>query len=139
MKHGVIGVMAAIMVVGLAGAAFAQPEMKTPPSKCRCAAPAAGEEDVVFKGLVVDAEMTVDASGVAVEPRQATIFRLIRAVKGEVSGPVKVWHVTNPDKCGVTFDYGKEYTVIARKKNNALETDFCLMKDYLRAEGRAAE
>lgn len=139
MKADLSGVMIFVAAFGFASAAFAQPVTPIASSKCRCAAPAPGEETVVFKGLVVDAEMRADASGLAVEPRQATIFRLIRAEKGEVSGPVKVWHATSPDRCGVAFDYGREYTVRARKEDEALETDFCLMKDYLPAQGKAAQ
>lgn len=81
---------------------------------------------MIFNGVVVDAEVTVDASGRTANARQATIFRIVRTIKGEVESPAKVWHMTNIKKCGVQFDYGKLYVVHARIVDKVIETDACL-------------
>lgn len=84
------------------------------------------EPELIFNGVVVDAEVTVDASGRTANARQATIFRIVRTIKGEVESPAKVWHMTNIKKCGVQFDYGKLYVVYARVVDRVIETDACL-------------
>lgn len=83
---------------------------------------------VSFTGIASDAQMILGADGRSAEERQATIFKVVKGKGADVSDPAKVWHVTNPAKCGVRFDYGKRYTVIAAKKENGeLETSYCLM------------
>lgn len=96
----------------------------------RCACPAQEPvERIVFTGIVVDAELRVDASGRAVEPRQATVFRLIRADDPSLETPVKVWHPIESERCGLSFDYGRQYTLAARRtETGALETDQCLLR-----------
>ncbi len=72
--------------------------------------------------------MTLGPDGRTPEARQATIFRVMKGKSADVPDPAKVWHVTNPAKCGVKFDYGKRYTVVAVKKQNGdLETSHCVM------------
>lgn len=139
MKAAIFALATAALLAGGAEAAQSAPQMSKPHAKCYCKTPDPNEKDIFFKGVVVDAELTVDSSGLSVTPRQATIFRAIEPQKLGLENPIKVWHVTNPDKCGVTFDYGKEYTVKARKKDDALETDLCLMKDYLPKEEETAQ
>ncbi len=83
---------------------------------------------VSFTGIASDAEMTLGADGRSAEARQATIFRVLKGKGADVPDPAKVWHVTDPAKCGVKFDYGKRYMVTAVKKANGdLETTYCVM------------
>lgn len=123
--------MRVFIILGAAAAvsapAMAQPpEIRTPPPACRCEA-AAPENAVVFEGIAIDAEITVDETGAAPAARQATVFRVTRRVDGAVENPARVFHVTDPDDCGVAFDYGKRYRVAARETEDALETDRCLI------------
>ena len=72
--------------------------------------------------------MTLGDDGRSAKARQATIFRVLKGAGESVPDPAKVWHVTNPAKCGVTFDYGKRYDVTAvRKSSGELETNYCVM------------
>lgn len=102
----------------------------SPPAKDpyrRCVCEATGEAEVVrFRGAAVDAIVAVGPDGRTPQDRQATLFTLMRPVKG-LAAPVKVWHLKNPHKCGVTFDYGKLYDVVAVKSGEELETSYCLM------------
>lgn len=83
---------------------------------------------VKFTGIASDAQMLLGADGRSAEARQATIFRVLKGAGGDVPNPAKVWHVTDPAKCGVSFDYGKRYDVVAAKKaNGELETSYCVM------------
>lgn len=111
-----------------AAGATAQPPEKTPPRMCGCANAQEGEV-IEFVGVAFDAELSLDETGQDVLPRQASIFRVVRAPNRELKTPVKVWHSTEMAKCGVRFDYGKEYQIRARKEGDRLETDYCLMKD----------
>lgn len=78
-----------------------------------------------IEGLVVDAEVTLGVDGRSVNDRQATIFEVARAVNPD--GRVKIWHSTIDAQCGVTFEYGRKYKIVARQaKNETLETDACL-------------
>ncbi len=106
------------------------PEITEPPkpdpyAKCVC-------EDVdaaaviSFVGIVSDAQVLLGKDGRSPADRQATIFRVVKTYKGEVSNPAKVWHMTAAEKCGVTFDYGKRYTVTAIAVGDGLETNWCL-------------
>ncbi|MEX0644915.1 MAG: hypothetical protein WD076_06375 [Parvularculaceae bacterium] len=120
---------AAILLCGLAlVSASAQEPVKKPPRLCSCALAQEGEI-LEFAGVAVDAELALDETGQNVLPRQASIFRVIRAPNKELKTPVKVWHSTETAQCGVRFDYGKEYQIRARKEGDRLETDYCLMKD----------
>ncbi|NWG72462.1 MAG: hypothetical protein HXY23_12780 [Parvularculaceae bacterium] len=98
------------------------------PFLCVCSANAK-PVDIEFEGVAVDAALVALKDGVGVEPRQATIFRVTRAFKGEAKTPMKVWHLTNPQRCGVKFNYAASYRVKARVKNGAVETDACLMPE----------
>lgn len=98
------------------------------PFLCVCA-PNAKPADIEFEGVAVDAALVARLDGVGVEPRQATIFRVTRALKGEAKTPMKVWHLTSPQRCGVRFNYAASYRVKARVKNGAIETDACLMPE----------
>ena len=97
---------------------------------CSCAS--AKAPDYLFTGLVVDAELVLGPDKRSAAERQATVFRILSAAKnGEpinVSERTKIFHETNVNKCGVTFDYGKQYMVYAHKiDDDAYETDYCLM------------
>jgi len=98
-----------------------------PYALCSCANKTEGER-VTFIGVVTDAELTLGADRRSAQPRQATIFRVLKGAGEKVSDPAKVWHVTDPSKCGVTFDYGKRYEVVAiENEKGDLETSYCVM------------
>lgn len=83
---------------------------------------------VSFTGIASDAQMTLGPDGRSALPRQATIFDVVKGKSADVPNPAKVFHVTDPAKCGVKFDYGKRYVVTAVKtENGELETSYCLM------------
>lgn len=104
---------------------YAPPELKPAPS---CVCPASGERpDVTFSGYVVDAEVTLGADRRSVEDRMATIFDVEWSSDGEVEGRTRVFHNSDPATCGVSFDYGKKYSIAARWSDGELETDKCLM------------
>lgn len=103
------------------------PPIRKPPSDCTC--PANVRSDVVFSGYVVDAEMRLAADKLSVEDRMATVFDVKESNDGDVSGRTRVWHDVSEAKCGVSFDYGKKYTVAARRNDEGeLETDQCLTR-----------
>ncbi|MFN0025170.1 MAG: hypothetical protein ACKVS5_14860 [Parvularculaceae bacterium] len=83
-------------------------------------------EQVTFTGYANDAEVQLAEDGRSPLPRQATLFRVLKGPK-DLASPAKVFHVTNPAKCGISFDYGKRYTIVAVKKGAELETNWCLM------------
>jgi hypothetical protein len=85
-----------------------------------------GAEKIEFTGFASDAEMILGEDGRSAEPRQATIFRIDKGPK-DLKSPVKVWHLTKPEKCGVSFAYGRRYNVVAVKKGDEIETNWCLM------------
>lgn len=121
-----------LLSIALAGLAFAgagaQESDKKPPRLCGCEQQKPGEV-IEFIGIAFDAELTVDETGQGVVPRQASIFRIVSSPDKTLKTPVKVWHSTETAKCGVRFDYGKEYSVRARRDGELLETDYCLLKD----------
>lgn len=105
---------------------YAPPEVLKAPS---CVCPASTERpDVTFSGYVVDAEVTLGADRRSVEDRMATIFDVDWSSDGELEGRTRLFHNTSPASCGVSFDYGKKYSVAARWYDGELETDKCLMR-----------
>ena len=77
---------------------------------------------------MIDAKVILGADGRSVEDRMATIFDVKSSNDSSISGRTAVWHSIDEDSCGVSFDYGKKYTVRARwSDNEELETDACLM------------
>ena len=114
----------------------APPEIRDLPSKCVCESvdKTSEAEIVAFRGVVSGAEMRVDETGQNPLPRQTTLFRLIKFIEGEAETPVRVVHLTNSDDCGVTFDYGRQYTIRAKRVEGVLETDQCLMPEEVDAD-----
>ncbi|WDI30217.1 hypothetical protein PUV54_09615 [Hyphococcus flavus] len=105
---------------------YAPPEVIDAPS---CVCPATTERpDVIFSGFVIDAEVTLGSDRRSVEDRMATIFDVKWSNNGEIEGRTRLWHTTLDATCGVTFDYGKKYSVAARWLDGDLETDRCLME-----------
>jgi hypothetical protein len=95
-----------------------------------CACPKEQRQpDIVFRGVAIDAALVLGPDGLNAHPRQATIFRVARVEKGAPSTPMKVWHLTDPGRCGVSFGYGATYTVRARLRQGEAETDACLMPE----------
>lgn len=123
----IIEAVAAILMQSAAGGDFRPSREADPYARCTC--PAIDKETLVsFTGIASDAQMTVGEDGRSAEARQATIFRVLKGKSADVPELAKVWHVTNPAKCGVKFDYGKRYTIIAKKNSNGeLETSYCVM------------
>ncbi|MEE2691073.1 MAG: hypothetical protein VX640_05990 [Pseudomonadota bacterium] len=119
-------ILAAIMLA--AQSVAADPALTAPPeriSSCKCKA-VEGAEAISIRGFAIDGEVRLDATGRNPLPRQATVFRVLTAEGVDARTPFKVWHLTAPDQCGVTFDYGKLYVVMLRKKGDDYETDRCL-------------
>ncbi|PQA87067.1 hypothetical protein [Hyphococcus luteus] len=105
---------------------YAAPPVLGEKSACTC--PAYNDSDVTITGFVIDAEVILGADRHSVEDRMATIFDVTQSSDLEISGRTRVWHNVSEDNCGVTFDYGKKYSVPARyDENGDLETDSCLM------------
>lgn len=98
-----------------------------PYALCSCAN--ADKSNLVsFTGIASDAQLTLGPDGRSADARQATIFRVVKGKSADVKDPAKVWHVTDPAKCGVKFDYGKRYMVtVVKKENGELETSYCVM------------
>ena len=115
-----------LLVIAAQGAdPYAAPEIKKF-SDCTC--PADASADVTLSGYVIDAKVILGADGRSVEDRMATIFDVKSSNDSSISGRTAVWHSIDEDSCGVSFDYGKKYTVRARwSDNEELETDACLM------------
>ncbi|WP_425409736.1 hypothetical protein [Hyphococcus sp.] len=105
----------------------APPELKTAPA-CVCPAPSEAP-DVTFSGYVVDAKITLGADRRSVKDRMATIFDVKSSSDGDIEGRTSLWHTTSAETCGVSFDYGKKYSVAARWSDGELETDKCLMRE----------
>ena len=120
------------------------PQLRKPASpQCVCAVEEADERDadyITLEGLVVDAEVTLAPDRRSTNARQATIFDVARASEQGVRGRTRVWHTTVIEQCGVAFDYGRRYTVAARRtETGGLETDECLMRSLSPAGGPAGQ
>lgn len=123
----IIEAVAAILMQAAAGGDFRPSREADPYALCTCP-PVDKESLVSFTGVASDAQMILGEDGRSAEPRQATIFRVLKGKSADVPDPAKVWHVANPAKCGVKFDYGKRYAIVAEKKSNGeLETSYCVM------------
>jgi hypothetical protein len=93
--------------------------------RCRCSEDA--EDDLIsVTGVVKDARFTLAPGGKRVIDRQETIFEVIRASEAGIDGEVAIAHPIKPESCGVSFDYGRQYTVMVRKVEGELETDWCI-------------
>ena len=82
---------------------------------------------ILLHGIAVDAEVTLNADGLSPADRQATIIN-VNSSNTDIKGRTKIWHSTNRNQCGVTFDYGKKYSIAVRKTEQGFETDECLMR-----------
>lgn len=103
-----------------------------PYALCSCVKKIEGDK-VEFTGIASDAQMLLGEDGRSAVARQATIFRVLKSPSADIGETAKVWHVTAPEKCGVKFDYGKRYDVIAVKKpDGELETSYCVMSPPMR-------
>ncbi|MGF1544797.1 MAG: hypothetical protein ACFB00_09900 [Parvularculaceae bacterium] len=87
---------------------------------------------VTFEGVVRDAELRVGPDGRTVLPRQGTVFEVSRARGADLGDEARVYHLTPPAPCALTFDYGKRYTVRARRVGGVLESDRCIDPRYAR-------
>ncbi len=110
-----------------------RPREIDPYALCSCAA-AADRETVTFTGYATDAEVTLAEDGRSTEARQATIFRVTKGRSGDIPERTRLFHMTDPAKCGVKFDYGKRYDIVAvKRKDGALETSWCEMRASLKS------
>ena len=121
--------IAALFIVSLVQTApYAAPAPPEEPFKEVCVCPKTSTDDIVtIRGFAVDAELRLAPSGLETLPRQATVFRVLAADGIEAATPFKVWHLSGDQRCGVSFDYGKGYTVGLRRVGDEYETDECLM------------
>lgn len=120
-----IDFLVAVMMQGATEAEGPAPRRFDPYLLCVCQAQPEGEQ-VTFTGYAIDAQMILGEDGRSALPRQATIFRIEKGPK-DLATPVKVWHFTKPEKCGLSFAYGKRYDIVAVKKGDEIETNWCLM------------
>lgn len=120
-----IAFIAALLLQAGAEADAPAPRRFDPYLLCTCP-DVSGAEQVTFTGYASDAELTLGDDGRSALPRQATIFRVLKGPK-DLKTPVKIYHLTKPEKCGLSFDYGKRYDIVAVKKGDDLETNWCLM------------
>ncbi len=95
-----------------------------PRLKCVCSE---RTESISFSGITVDAELSANPDGRSVVGAQTTIFEVTRSPAHPRGTRLKVSHPTLPDPCGVSFNYGVRYDVVARANGDALETDYCLI------------
>ncbi len=109
-------------------------DLAAPPIEIRkakvCTCPDEMDENLLMlRGLVVDAEVTLAPDGRSPNERQATIFDIKPNNKVDIEGRTRIWHSTNKSQCGLTFDYGLQYSLIVRRTEEGdLETDACLMR-----------
>lgn len=120
-----IDLLAAVLMQGAAEADAPAPRRFDPYLLCVCQDQSA-ESQVTFSGYAVDAQLILAEDGRSALPRQATIFRIEKGPK-DLASPVKVWHFTKPEKCGLSFAYGRRYDIVAVKKGEEIETNWCLM------------
>lgn len=120
-----IELLAAMMLQGAAEAEAPSPRRFDPYLLCVCQDQADADK-VRITGYAIDAQLILGEDGRSALPRQATIFRIEKGPK-DLASPVKIWHVTQPEKCGLSFAYGRRYDVVAVKKGEELETNWCLM------------
>ncbi len=92
-----------------------------------CTCPETPPKGVIeISGLPKDAQLALAPDGRSVLREQTTIFSVLRSSSPDIKGEVGVWHSTNPKDCGVSYDYGRRYTVRIVRRNDRLETDYCL-------------
>jgi hypothetical protein len=120
-----IELLAALMMQGAAEAEAPAPRRFDPYLLCVCP-DVSGAEEVRLTGYATDAQMILGEDGRSALPRQATIFRIEKGPK-DLASPAKVWHFTKPEKCGLSFAYGRRYDIVAVKKGDEIETNWCLM------------
>ncbi len=95
-----------------------------PRLKCVCSAQS---ETISFSGIAIDAEFSASPDGRSIVGAQTTIFEVTRSPAHSRGARLKVAHPTLPAPCGVSFNYGARYDVVARTSGDALETDYCLI------------
>ena len=117
--------LVAVMMQGSTEAEDPAPRRFDPYLLCVCQEQPEGEQ-VTFTGYAIDAQVILGEDGRSARPRQATVFRIEKGPK-DLATPVKVWHFTKPEKCGLSFAYGKRYDIVAVKKGDEIETNWCLM------------
>ena len=79
-----------------------------------------------FTGIVTDADLRLAPGGRSTLPRQGTIFDIVRSDKSDLGETIKVWHLTDPKSCGVSFAYGRRARVRVRSAEDGWETDYCI-------------
>ena len=136
-----IAALSAAMVAQASPAELTEPPQLRKPASPQCVCAVEGDTDnITLEGLVVDAEVTLAPDRRSTNARQATIFDVARASEQGVRGRTRVWHTTVIEQCGVAFDYGRRYTVAARRTETGdLETDECLMRSLSPAGGPAGQ
>lgn len=103
------------------------PQVRAAPS-CACPEEVDFEGAILLRGVVVDAEVMLSADGRSARDRQATIFAVDRGGAWNTGGRARVFHSTNEARCGVAFDYGRQYEILVRKDNDGgYKTDACLI------------
>lgn len=129
-----------MMVMAQGAEARSADALSTPPiqirktPECTCS-DEIDDSALILQGLVVDAELRLGADGRSPDERQATIFDVKPANSLDIKGRTRIWHSTNSQQCGLTFDYGLQYSLAVRRtEDGAFETDACLMRSAQKAE-----
>lgn len=123
-------IAAALLFMAAAQAAdlTAPPTIIRKEKECVCPA-AAAPADLSLRGVVVDARIVAGEDLRSYESRMATIFEVEWSSDAAVKGRTAVWHQIDAKACGLSFNYGRKYSVpVRRNASGELQTDACLMK-----------
>lgn len=130
MSFRIFGILAAVAVTAAAGRVWA----------CSCIgyADAASQLADARVMVVARAEWTKPERG-ASDPRQSvTRFRVVRTIKGETRRAWQIAHHIDGATCGVVFQPGEEYVVIANAWQGRMSTGLCQQAQFPLAEYDAA-
>lgn len=130
MSLRLLAVPAALVAVGAAGAALA----------CSCIGYADAATQLAEARLMViaRAEWTKPERGAADLGRKVTRFRVVRTIKGETRRAWRIAHHSDGATCGVVFQPGQEYIVIAGAWQGRMSTGLCQQARFPLAEYEAA-
>jgi len=88
--------------------------------------------------VVARAEWTKPERGGAHPGQKVTRFRVVRTIKGETRRAWQIAHHVDGATCGVTFEPGKEYVVIAGAWEGRMGTGLCQQARFPLAHYEAA-
>lgn len=130
MSIHLLAVPAGLIAAAAAGAAWA----------CSCIeyADAAAQLAEARLMVVARAEWTRPERGATDPGQKVTRFRVVRTIKGETRQAWQIAHHVEGATCGVVFQPGKEYVVIAGAWQGRMSTGMCQQAQFPLAEYEAA-